>query len=146
MAFSIKQTLKFCLKSFEGHSETFSNNLNNSILKQLSLKILVDEQDQKDLLNLPSYRVMNCYINCFHCRGQNYTEFQPSRIQLVSTQSWGHPIGIIRICRLMVEHLPGRPNYDQEWSIAHMWSSKLWCMMIDTKSKGKFPHSNGKIG
>ena len=45
-------------------------------------------------------------------------------------------LGTVRICRLLPEHLPGRPNYDQEWSIVHMWSSRLWCMMFDSKSKG----------
>ena len=29
------------------------------------------KQDQKDLLNLPLCKVMNCYINCSHCEGQN---------------------------------------------------------------------------
>ena len=47
-------------------------------------------------------------------------------------------LGIVHICQLLIEHLPGRPNYDQEWSIVHMWSSKLWCMMIGTKSKGSY--------
>ena len=38
------------------------------------------EQDQKDLLNLPLCKVMNCYINFSHCEGQNLTEFQSGRL------------------------------------------------------------------
>ena len=38
------------------------------------------EQDQKDLLNLPLCKVMNCYINCSHCEGQNLTELQSGRL------------------------------------------------------------------
>ena len=41
------------------------------------------KQDQKDLLNLPLCKVMKCYINCFHCEGQNTTEFQPSKMAVV---------------------------------------------------------------
>ena len=41
------------------------------------------KQDQKDLLNLPLCKVMNCYINCSHCEGQNLTEFQPSKMVVV---------------------------------------------------------------
>ena len=33
--------------------------------------------------------------------------------------------GPVHICRLLLKHIPGRPNYDQEWSIAHMWSPRL---------------------
>ena len=41
------------------------------------------KQDQKDLLNLPLCKVMNWYINCFHCEGQYTTEFQPSKMAVV---------------------------------------------------------------
>ena len=37
----------------------------------------------------------------------------------------GWSLGPVRICRLLLEHIPGWPNYDQEWSIVHMWSSGL---------------------
>ena len=48
------------------------------------------EQDQKDLLNLPLCKVMNCYINFSHCEGQNLTEFQSGR--LASTDlNWPKP-------------------------------------------------------
>ena len=39
----------------------------------------------------------------------------------------------VQIWRLLLKHMPGRPNYDQEWSIAHMWSPRLWCMMFYSK-------------
>ena len=41
------------------------------------------KQDQKDLLNLPLCKVMNCYINFSHCEGQNLTEFQSSKMAVV---------------------------------------------------------------
>ena len=34
---------------------------------------------------------------------------------------WVLGLGTVHIFRLLPEHLPGRPNYDQEWSIVHMW-------------------------
>ena len=41
------------------------------------------KQDQKDLLNLPLCKVMNCFINFSHCEGQNLTEFQSSKMAVV---------------------------------------------------------------
>ena len=49
----------------------------------LTLPYYYIEQDQKDLLNLPLCRVMNCYINFSHCEGQNLTEFQSSKMAVV---------------------------------------------------------------
>ena len=51
------------------------------------------------------------------------------------SQSLGAVLGADHICRLLPEHLPGRLNYDKEWSIVHMWSSGLWSMMFDSKRK-----------
>ena len=47
-------------------------------------------------------------------------------------------LGPVRICRLLLEHIPGWPNYDQEWSIVHMWSSGLWFMMFESKREEYF--------
>ena len=55
------------------------------------------KQDQKDLLNLPLCKVMNCYINCSHCEGQNLTEFQSGR--LASTDlNWPKPWSWVMNC------------------------------------------------
>ena len=45
-------------------------------------------------------------------------------LSLAPTGAQEVALGTVRICRLLPEHLPGRPNYDQEWSIAHTWSSR----------------------
>ena len=39
-------------------------------------------EDQKDLSNLPSYRVINCYTVMFSLWRSNLTEIQPSTLQL----------------------------------------------------------------
>ena len=31
-------------------------------------------------------------------------------------------LGPVRICRLLLEHIPGWPIYDQEWSIVGYWT------------------------
>ena len=66
--------LSFCLHPFP--DPVLSSEPHGSIYTQGK----DSKKDQKDLLNLPLCKVMNCYINCSHCEGQNLTEFQSGRL------------------------------------------------------------------
>ena len=54
-------------------------------------------------------------------------------IAIAMSSSRADPLGPVHIWRLLLRHIPGRPNYDKEWSMAPMWSPRLWCMMFYPK-------------
>ena len=54
-----------------------------------------------------------------------FPEYPPCKLRRQKRWPVGDLLGPVRICRLLLEHIPGWPNYDQEWSIVHMWSSGL---------------------
>ena len=76
---STNQNLVSCLiLPFAG--ESFVQYISKVKFKVTFSVLNLKQQDQKDLLNLPLCKVMNCYINCSHCEGQNLTEVQSGRL------------------------------------------------------------------
>ena len=54
--------------------------------------------------------------------------------------------GPVHIWRLLLKHMPGRPNYDQEWSIAHMYVvTKIMMYDVLLQIIEIFPYNDGKI-